>query len=147
MSNERIEKVRPFGSERSDLKKRSRLLLPVLFLTLVALNVARAMCLRYCLSWSWYQRILYDDIHHYQLGVLLLPIGFLLLKTHPRLKSLLFGVAIAFILDELFFVLEWFEMDPYFHRTFFRWMSFDLIAFLVFATVYQLSISRLKSHP
>lgn len=145
MSNERSGKDGPSSTRRTVLEKHSRIFLPAVFLTLVVLNVTRVMCLRYCLNWIWYKRILYDDIHHYQLGILLIPIGFLVLKTYPRARTILFGVATAFILDELFFIMELFGMDPYFHRTFLRWVSFDLVAFIVFVSLYNLLKKRVSS--
>lgn len=134
------------AQKNEQIHKRTKMkkswLIPAIAVTLILLNIGRAIGGLFFYYTSLYQRVLNDEIHHYQIGLLILPIGHLLLKTYPRAKSVLYGVATAFILDELFFITEFFGVDPYFHRTFFRWMSFDLTAFLIFTILYELFKKR-----
>jgi hypothetical protein len=107
------------------------------FVTILLLNLGRFICSRWCMDFSWYQRILYDDIHHYQLGIVLLGVGFLLSRYIKRIRPFLFGIGLGLILDESFFVVELFGLPPYFNESVFRWATFDAIAFLLFLFGYQ----------
>ena len=138
----------------SNGQKISKLLLPITFITLVILNVARFICLKYCLDWGWYQRILYDNLHHYQLGVFLLVVSFFFTRNLKRVRTLTYGIGLGLLLDELFFIVELFGIPPYFNESVSRWATFDAVAFLliVFASRmweekdrFQVSISNPES--
>lgn len=72
----------------------------IIFLTLVILNIIRFVCTQYCLGMKWYQTILYDNLHHYQLGILLIPLAILLLAKHKLIRDLILAISIGLIIDE-----------------------------------------------
>ena len=130
----------------SNGQKMSKLLLPVTFITLVILNVARFICLKYCLNWGWYQRILYDNLHHYQLGILLLVVSFFFTRNLKRVRTLTYGIGLGLLLDELFFIVELFGMAPYFNQTVERWISFDISVYLLLILIHRLWEIQREKH-
>lgn len=66
---------------------------------LILFNVSRFIGWKYFSQTTFWQRIIYDNLHHYQLGVLLLIAG-LILKNLKKLRVIIFAFASGLIIDE-----------------------------------------------
>lgn len=104
----------------------------ITLLTLIFFNIARIFCNRYCLQTNWYQIILYDKLHHYQLGLLILLISLLFLKTRQRLKRFLIAIGAGMIIDESMYLLTPLGFTNFTHNHI-EGTVFEFAVFLVYA--------------
>lgn len=62
----------------------------ITFLTLILFNVARIIGWRFLAQTYWWNTLLNDRWHHYQIGFLLLLVAFLILRKKKSLRNLTF---------------------------------------------------------
>lgn len=85
------------------------------FLTLVFFNLSRVIGFNFFAHTKVWSRIISDDLHHYQIGIILLILLLLLRNKLGRLKYPLTGMGAGTIIDEskyLFYPSYW-KFDLY----------------------------------
>lgn len=121
----------------------------ITLLTLVTLNLARVVCLKYCLYTPWYQMILNDNLHHYQLGIILIVVSLMFLRNKEKLRDFIVAVAVGLVIDESMYVLYAFGYKSFSHNqlngTIFEFVIFSLYAFWVIRISGKSSISNLDT--
>jgi hypothetical protein len=107
----------------------------ITFITLVIFNFARIFCNKYCLQTGWYRSILYDNLHHYQLGIAILLLSFLLLKNRKRLREILIALGVGMIIDESMYLLPPLGLTNFTHNRI-EGTMFVFIVFFIYAYLY-----------
>lgn len=82
-----------------------RLLIFTTFLTLVFYNLSRIIGSKVFAKTVWWQGMVSDNWHHYQLGFLLIIISFLMLRKKKTMKDLLLAIGTGMVIDESMFVV------------------------------------------
>jgi hypothetical protein len=111
----------------------------VTFLTLLSLNITRLVCQKLCLSMKWYQVILNDNLHHYQLGLVLIPISLLLLDRHQKLQLVVLAISLGMIIDESMYLI--YPLNNNFRHNTLTGTIFEFTVFLLLATFLKLKPS------
>ena len=105
------------------------------FITLVLLNFARIFCNKYCLQTQWYQTILNDNLHHYQLGIIIILISFFLLRNRQNLKRFLIALGMGMIIDESMYLLPPLGLTNFTHNHI-EGTIFEFVVFGIYVLVY-----------
>lgn len=106
----------------------------ITFAILVFFNLSRLFCNTYCLRISLYQTILYDNFHHYQLGIVLFVLAFFFLRGRRKLRDFLISLGIGMVIDESMYLLPPLGFSNFTHNriegTIFEFVIFFVYAFL-----------------
>ncbi|HCM81797.1 TPA: hypothetical protein DIS60_00280 [Patescibacteria group bacterium] len=114
----------------------NRLICPLITLSiLVFYNLARLFCSKYCMQTQWYQRILFDNLHHYQLGVILVIFSFMFLRNKRRLHNILIALGVGMVIDESMYVLSFLGLKNFTHYHL-EGIIFEFLVFLFYAYAY-----------
>lgn len=105
------------------------------FITLILLNFARIFCNKYCLQTQWYQTILYDNLHHYQLGIILILISFFILRNRRNLKRFFISLGIGMIIDESMYLLHPLGLTNFTHYHI-EGIIFEFVVFGIYVFVF-----------
>lgn len=127
--------------DKKDINKVTFLLITLS--TLIFYNLARLFCTTYCLSTHWYQVILYDNLHHYQLGIVILFFSFLLLKNRKKVKNVLIALGIGMIIDESMYMLFLLGFKKFTHYHV-EGIVFEFLVFFIYAYIYLLFIRKIN---
>ncbi|MBI4035118.1 MAG: hypothetical protein HY381_01855 [Candidatus Chisholmbacteria bacterium] len=103
------------------------------FLILTFFNFSRVIGWNFFAYTQFWQTIVYDNYHHWQIGILLLALTFLLRKNLGRLKYMLLGISTGMIIDEsmyLFYPSYW-KFNLYSLPA----IIFQSIVFIIFALI------------
>lgn len=115
----------------------SKKVIPLLIslITLVVFNLARIFCSNYCLQTGWYQSILYDNFHHYQLGIVILLLSFFFLRNKKSLKVIFIALGVGMIIDESMYILPPFGLTNFTHYHI-QGVIFEFVIFFIYAYLY-----------
>lgn len=78
----------------------------VTFLMIVYFFIGRFIGWTFLKETRFWGRIINDNFHHYQLGIALLLISFILLKQHPKLRFYLLSIGSGMVIDEVMYIFE-----------------------------------------
>lgn len=108
--------------------------------TLILLNLLRLFCQRYCLQTEWYQTILYDNFHHYQVGLILIPLAIFFLKRMRKTRDFILAISAGLIIDESMYPLYSLGFTTFSH---YHWhgIAFEIAVFLVYSSLVLQAVS------
>ena len=117
-------------------KNKGLVFILITFITLVFLNLVRIFCNKYCLQTQWYQTILYDNLHHYQLGIVLILISFFSFEKQKNLKRFFVSLSIGMIIDESMYLLPPLGLTNFTHNhiegTIFEFVVFGIYVLICY---------------
>lgn len=121
--------------------KEKQLFLVTTFTELIVFNLARVIGWKYFAQTKLWQTIVYDNVHHYQLGILLL-IGVYFFKKLGKVRTIVSALGIGMIIDESMY-LFYFLDKRFSHGT----VTGIIFEFLIFAVLYLIvfNFERIKS--
>jgi len=109
--------------------------------TIVFYNLFRVIGWSYFSQTGWWKGMVSDNLHHYQLGILLVFFAFFLLKRWPLIKDLFLAIGAGMIIDESTYIL--YPINNAFSHYSPIGIVFELLAFIVFT----LLIFKVKKLP
>jgi len=83
----------------------------IAFLTIIFYFLLRFIGWEFFSQTKLWQRIINDNLHHYQLGTLLLLVAFIFLKRKPTLKDYFLAIGSGMIIDESAFIFKIINRD------------------------------------
>ncbi len=105
----------------------------VTLLILIFFNLSRLYCNRFCLQTNWYQAILNDNLHHYQLGLLILFLSLLFLRNKwTKLREVTIALGVGMIIDESMYLLPPLGFTSFTHNHV-QGIIFELLVFSTYA--------------
>lgn len=105
----------------------------VILLTLTVFNIGRIIGWRIFGQTDWWNGIIYDDWHHYQLGILLLLVTFLVLRKKRKLRDLILAVGSGMVIDESMYLL--YPLNENFKHGSLVGIGFEFLVFAIFALI------------
>lgn len=111
----------------------------ITFLTILFFFLGRFMVWTFFAETKLWLRMNSDNLHHYQLGILLLLIAFLFLKKKPKLREYLLAIGSGMIIDESMYIFGFINSEIFNH---YHPIGISM-GFLVFI-VYSLLIFKYK---
>lgn len=104
----------------------------ITFLTLVALNISRVIGWKYFSRTALWQQIVYDDLHHYQFGILLLVIVFFVKKL-GTLRTIILAIGSGMIIDESMYLL--YDINTNFSHGTITGVIFEFVVFFIVSAI------------
>lgn len=105
------------------------------FITIIFYNIFRFIGNIYLTQSNWYQNMIYDNLHHYQLGIILIPISLLIFKKYPKVKNIILSIAMGMIIDESMYLMQFFKLQNFDHShiqgVIFEWVIFIVYSVLI----------------
>lgn len=108
--------------------------------TIIFYNLFRVIGWSYFSETDWWEGIISDGLHHYQLGILLVFSAFIFLKKRLFIKDLLLAIGAGMIIDESMYAL--YQTNNAFSHYSPTGIIFEFLVFIVFALI----IFKVKKH-
>ncbi len=110
-----------------------RKFLLITFFVLILFNLFRVIGVKYWLKTSWYRNLLNDCLHHYQIGLLLCLVSFVIAKQKRGLSLFILALAAGMIIDELMYITLIPLGFKSFHHYHWHGISFEFASFVFYS--------------
>lgn len=120
---------------------RARKFILITFLTILYFILARIIGWIFLKDTRFWQRIISDNLHHYQLGLLFLLGGFLFFSKNSLLRDYLLAIGSGAIIDEAIYIFKFINPKfDHFHafyspHKFLTGVLFEFFVFIVFSII------------
>lgn len=104
------------------------------FFTIIFYNVFRLVGNAYLTQTDWYQNMVHDNLHHYQLGFILIPLSLLVFKKYSQIKNIIFAIAMGMIIDESMYLMQFFNLQNFDHSHI-QGIIFEWLIFIVYSVL------------
>lgn len=103
------------------------------FFTLIYFNIARFIGWTFIAKTAFWNRLINDNLHHYQLGILLILICLLLHEKKENWRYFLLAIGSGMVIDESMYLFYPFNKN--FSHYSIIGIAFEFLVFLVFSAI------------
>jgi len=102
------------------------------FATLIFFNLGRFFGWKFFSQTVFWQTIMNDNLHHYQLGILLLVLT-LFLKKRKKIRDFILAIGSGMIIDESMYAF--YSLSPRFSHYSIIGIGFEFLVFAIFSVI------------
>lgn len=118
----------------------------ITLLTILYFSVVRLIGWTFFSQTEFWHRIVNDNLHHYQLGIVFLAVSVLLLTRKTKLGLYLLAIGSGMVIDESMYVFE-FINPAIFNHDHPLGITIEVMVFLIFSVFVFMNKNKLVSFP